>query len=748
MDPITQKLVPGAAGFIPNHYVDEVFSVDTWFGQGTGTSAPLTPRDKKITNGINMAEHGGMVWSMQRAVSGAYGSDCYKAISDTDIGVQKRFWPTDSDPALGTQSDAMQSFDSDGWTMGVNVYMNEGMNDNSNSSSNLAYTFRKQPGFFDMVTFTTGDGGNPKQQNKRINHSLECKPGFWIMKNHGSGDFYVYHKVQGRSQYGKINEGGAFSGDSDFWGQADPTTTDFGVNETAPWWVANSTYSVWMWADGDDADAKLFGKDKDSEIVKQVVVNGNNVLTDVGWEPQMLLVMHDGGNCHWFDYLRGWSAETENGMYAPYHACNIQSNTTSVETTNYAQGANVKGWWNGNFSGQQYCLAIRRPDAKVGRWVGSKNECIHLYQGQSPEAHTFDLHNFVDSSGNQTGFGVQDMVFSMRRYDSGSYNPTFMTTNRLMSGSSNDQGGRDQSNNHHGYSRYYLSMNEASYFQGSGANLRNIRYDLNSEMYDPTQGNSNTYGSYIPEYCWGNDSSYKNTDSVFYMFKRKPGFFDMIKYRGGGSFVHGGGLDDTPHALGVKPDLAIIKTFDNSTSYGSYGNYWAVWSRAAGDAGVHDIDFNTAWINTSTIGTRHRMWDSSGLGPGAETFRLGMNWSNHSGINYIMYLFANCEGVFHTGIYTGAGEGTPVDVTEIGFSPRVLMLRNISSTGSWWVWDTKRGFSSDNDPYLWWNSPARQVSGTDYVDPLPNGFQLTNTAPGVNMKLNVSGEKVLYLAFA
>ena len=68
--------------------------------------------------------------------------------------------------------------------------------------------------------------------------------------------------------------------------------------------------------------------------------------------------------------------------------------------------------------------------------------------------------------------------------------------------------------------------------------------------------------------------------------------------------------------------------------------------------------------------------------------------------------------------------------------------------GVWWVWDTLRGFSSGNDPYLWWNTPARQVTDTDYVDPLSNGFQLTNTAPGSGMKLNVSGEKVLYLAFA
>ena len=66
MDPITQKLVPGAAGFIPNHYVDEVFSVDTWYGSGTGAN---NPANKKITNGINMAKYGGMVLSFERGNS-------------------------------------------------------------------------------------------------------------------------------------------------------------------------------------------------------------------------------------------------------------------------------------------------------------------------------------------------------------------------------------------------------------------------------------------------------------------------------------------------------------------------------------------------------------------------------------------------------------------------------------------------------------------------------------------------------
>ena len=121
MDPITQKLVPGASGFIEKDYVNDVFSIDTWFGNGSGAS---TPANKKITNGINMAGKGGMVLNFQRGnvQQGSY----YKGFSDTDKGVGKRFWPLSNTNQLGTQADAMQSFDSDGWTMGKNLHMNEG----------------------------------------------------------------------------------------------------------------------------------------------------------------------------------------------------------------------------------------------------------------------------------------------------------------------------------------------------------------------------------------------------------------------------------------------------------------------------------------------------------------------------------------------------------------------------------------------------------------------------------------------
>jgi hypothetical protein len=733
MDPITQKLAPGAAGFIPTHYVDDVFSTDTWFGTGTGAN---TPANKKITNGINMSKYGGMVLNFQRGnLSGSYGSSHYKGISDTDIGTGKRFWPLSNTNQLGTQADAMQSFDSDGWTMGVNVFMNEGNGDNSNSSQNGAYTFRKQPGFFDMVTFTTGTDAS-RQSNRRIPHSLGCKVGFMILKNQNSTqDYYVFHCKQqggGANDYAKFNQTDNWTGSSDIWGpQGSDTTDDFGVNENAVWFVQNSTYSVWLWADGDDPNAKIFGKDRDSEIVKAVKGGGANTLTDLGWEPQMLLIKNSSSDWCWVDDVRGYASQTEMNMYSVgYNAPITQSNNESGEQS-YTVGFNMKGFFQGTFGGDTWCLAIRRPDAKVGKWAESPNECTQLYKGTSNAGNRITLNNVT------SGFGRFDMMFNMRRYDEVSYNPTLQTTNRMMSGSSNPDGGAGTSNSGSGFSRWYLNMHTTNHQGNIQATERDVRYDITDEdAYIPWDGFLN--GNNGPQH-------------MFYMFKRKPGFFDMFKYTADSpSFVEPA-LTHTPHQLGVQPDLVIVKSLSSNTSYGSYGQKWIVWSKAAGAAGVHDEKYNTCYIDGTTIGTRYIMWgDTIADALTAETVRIQPGIINHSGTNgYMMYLFANCSGVFHTGIYTGAGEGTPVDVTEVGFSPRILMLKNISTTGCWWVYDTTRGLSSDNDPYLWWNAEVRQVSGTDYVDPLSNGFQITNTAPGdSSIKLNVSGEKVLYLAFA
>ena len=732
MDPITQKLVPGASGFIPNHYVDEVFSTDTWFGNGSGAT---TPANKKITNGINMSKYGGMVLNFERGntVHGVH----YKGISDTDVGVGKRFWPLgggNSDNPLGSQADSMQSFDSDGWTMGQNMYMNEGNGDNSNSSQNGAYTFRKQPGFFDMVTFTTGDNAS-RDNYRRINHSLECKPGFIVVKKqNATGDYWVYHKGKGRDQIAKLNTTSDFYGDTSVWGYTDPTNTDFGINESAPWWQANSTYSVWLWADGDDPDAKVFGMGKDSEIVKAVIGGGQNSLTDIGWEPQMLLIKNSGSDWCWIDSVRGYAAQTEINMTNPgYNAATTFSNSTSAESNGYGVGFNIKGWFQSTFGGDCYCLAIRRPDAKVGKWAASPSECIHLQKSDVTSGQDMSMGNVT------SGLGTFDMMFNMRRIHNLNYQPKLQNTNRLMSGSSNDIGGVSGSNVNSGFSRWYLEMDRYLIQANTQATERDVRYDITDR------------DAYIPWNGFMNDGNKLGDEHIFYMFKRKPGFFDMFKYHGRQSFVEPS-LTHTPHQLGVQPDLVIIKSlgtnnFNNATQY---CNGWIVWSKAAGAAGIHDERENTCYMNNGPVGTRYMLWgDMIADALTAETVRMHTGIINHTGVTgYMMYLFANREGIFHTGLYTGAGIGNTVDVTDLGFSPRILMIKCVTDSGNWWVWDTKRGISSGNDPYINWISPTVWGETTDYIDPLSNGFQITATAPEGGNCLNNIGQQFLYIAFA
>ena len=73
------------------------------------------------------------------------------------------------------------------------------------------------------------------------------------------------------------------------------------------------------------------------------------------------------------------------------------------------------------------------------------------------------------------------------------------------------------------------------------------------------------------------------------------------------------------------------------------------------------------------------------------------------------------------------------------------MIKRSDSTGDWYVWDSVRGITAGNDPYLLLNSTAAEVTNTDYVDPLSSGFTVTSSAPAA---LNASGGTYIFLAIA
>jgi predicted outer membrane repeat protein len=212
---------------------------------------------------------------------------------------------------------------------------------------------------------------------------------------------------------------------------------------------------------------------------------------------------------------------------------------------------------------------------------------------------------------------------------------------------------------------------------------------------------------------------------VHEQFRRAPGFFDVVCYSG--NSVNG---RTVTHNLGVTPQLIIVKPRTIVVD-------WSVYAEPAGN--TLQAPLNAAERFTSVI----NCWNNTS--PTASVFSLSNNAQvNRTGDTYVAYLFATCAGVSKVGSYTGTGALQTVDC---GFSAgaRFVLIHRIDVNADWYVWDSARGITSGNDPYLLLNSTAAEVTNTNYVDTDSTGFKVTAAAPA---GLNASGGNYLFLAIA
>jgi hypothetical protein len=207
-------------------------------------------------------------------------------------------------------------------------------------------------------------------------------------------------------------------------------------------------------------------------------------------------------------------------------------------------------------------------------------------------------------------------------------------------------------------------------------------------------------------------------------FSRAPGFFDVVAYTGTGSAT------TFNHNLGVVPELMIVKT--RSLTAG-----WQTYSAAL--ANTEYLVLNT----TAAKATGTTRWNSTT--PTSTVFTLGTAVEvNNSSSTYVNYLFASCPGVSKVGSYTGTGALQTVNCA-FTTGARFVLIKRTDSTGDWYVWDSARGISSGNDPYLLLNSIAVEETGTNYVDTDTTGFKVTAAAPAA---LNAVGGTYIFLAIA
>ena len=181
---LEQQMQAQAAGLWPIQppplYIEDVFS--TWLYTGNGVAS------QSINNGINLTGKGGMTWVKVR--NDALGG----VIFDTIRGNNQAILPnaTSAQVNLTTWSPSTAetfTFGSSGFSVskGANVY--PGGYVNGSSSYNYAsWTFREQPKFFDIVTWT----GNGSTQT--INHNLGAAPAVVIIKKTSAvSDWYYMH---------------------------------------------------------------------------------------------------------------------------------------------------------------------------------------------------------------------------------------------------------------------------------------------------------------------------------------------------------------------------------------------------------------------------------------------------------------------------------------------------------------------------------------------------------------------------
>ena len=226
MTPIQQLFL--GVGASEKTYLDDVFS--TYIYNGTGSSG------NAISNGINLSEEGGLVWVKNRGTSGSH------ILFDSEIG-DKYVRSNNNNEAPDFYG--LGALNSSGFTVGGDWGTLNASGENFSS-----WSFRKAPGFFDVVTYT-GNGTS----GRTVNHSLGCVPGCIIIKRtSGSANWAVFHRDIDTADFGNyslsFNETNARWASSTIFNNTKPTSTQFTLGNNERVNTNGSEYVAYLFANG------------------------------------------------------------------------------------------------------------------------------------------------------------------------------------------------------------------------------------------------------------------------------------------------------------------------------------------------------------------------------------------------------------------------------------------------------------------------------------------------------------------
>ena len=622
----------GGVAVVPT-YIEDVMSTYVY----TGTGATQT-----ITNGIDTTTYGGLVWTKARYLGISH------RLVDTARGATYEM-SSDTTDASSVNSTGLTSFGTTGYTIGsAGGYNNSG-------GTYVSWTFREQPKFFDVVTYT-GNG----VAGRTVAHNLGSVPGFMIVKNTTSTtNWFCWHRTMPNTDVLRLNSTIAQYDDTTAWNSTTPTSTVFTVGTSIATNNTGDTYVAYLFAH----DAGGFGLTGTDNVIScgSFTTDGSaNATVTLGYEPQWVLVKNTSATENWFliDTMRGWNV-ADSSRY-------LRANTSGVESGQALGSPTATGFTFSGFSASNtyIYIAIRRGPMQVPT-LGTS---------------VFQPYNVADTTTQTVGFPT-DMYFDNNKTGA-PYNT--LTGSRLI---------------------------------GTTRTLSTSSTDAETTSWGPS-GSFASNTTFAP--------SMIGAGTVWYSFRRAPGFFDEVCYTGTGSALN------PTHSLGVTPELKIIKSRSGAVA-------WIVGGSVIG-GGVNFYMF----LETNAIVESTNYWSSGSDSATTFSTRAGNSTSNSSGQTYVAYLFATCAGVSKVFSYTGNGSSQTINCGFTG-GARFVLIKRTDSTGDWYVWDSARGIVAGNDPHLSLNTTAAEVTTDDSVDTDTTGF-IVNQVAATNV--NVSSATYIGLAIA
>lgn len=516
---------------VPANYIEDVFSTFLY----TGTAAT-----RSINNGIDLATNGGLTWIKNRT-----GTATNHFLFDTNRGALNELNSNTTD-AQASLANSLTSFNSNGFSLGNAAGVN------TNAVNYASWSFRKQPKFFDVVTWT-GTGGTGV-----IQHNLGSTPGCIILKRVGLVDsWWVVHRSGQNAfdSYARLDLTGAFSSGGS--GVSNVNDTSFTVSS---YYNGNGTAMLaYVFAH----NAGGFGDSNTDNVISCGSYTGNGQLTgpsiDLGYEPQWIMIKNRDGVGNWqiIDSMRG--------LYFNFNEPTLQANLIDAETSVSAVRLLANGFrlnstsTEFNASADVYIyIAIRRGLMKTPT-SGSTVLGITNRSGTNVNATV-------------TGLPVTDAVLIKN---------TGAAVGSLIAARLNNTG-------------YFSSSS-------SGAEITADATILQANPWDAMNGIE-----------VGTTSAITNASSntfINYLFRRAPKFMDVVYYIASGSAG-----SQEPHNLNAVPELMIIKNRAATgwfVYYGDNASFMGLQSNSAGTA-TNAWNNTTPTSSVFTLGTNSGVNTASG----------------------------------------------------------------------------------------------------------------------------------------